>query len=225
MATNYSPKVVTDGMVLYLDAANGRSYPGSGTTWYDLSDTGHSIALTNGPSYLSDVNGSFLFDGVNDYGVIPYSDSLNNTNTTMSVWIKSTFIVGPRARHYIFDGLSHYTMIFVDEPYEINFVVRVSGSYIYAIYSDVSVSSDSWINIVGTYDGEYVNLYVNGVLEASTYRAGVINSASGVGRVMDYIGGTYNTEGLASSFMMYNRGLTAGEVKQNFDAARSRFGL
>ena len=53
MATRYSPKIVTDGLVLYLDAANSRSYPGTGTAWFDLTGRGNNAVLTNGPVFSS----------------------------------------------------------------------------------------------------------------------------------------------------------------------------
>jgi hypothetical protein len=55
MAYNFSPKIITDGLVLYLDAANTRSYPGSGTVWTDLSRVGNNGTLTNGPTFNSEV--------------------------------------------------------------------------------------------------------------------------------------------------------------------------
>jgi hypothetical protein len=61
------PNIVTDGLVLYLDAANQKSYPGTGTTWNDLSGNGNNGTLVNGPTFNSDNNGSIVFDGVDDY--------------------------------------------------------------------------------------------------------------------------------------------------------------
>jgi len=66
MATNYNPSIVTDGLVLCFDAANPKSYPGSGTTWYDLSGNDNHGTLLNEPSFSSDKGGCFVFDGTND---------------------------------------------------------------------------------------------------------------------------------------------------------------
>jgi hypothetical protein len=66
MAISYNTSVVRDGLVLYLDAANPKSYPGTGTTWFDLSGNGNNVTLFNGVAYDSTTK-SFLFDGVNDY--------------------------------------------------------------------------------------------------------------------------------------------------------------
>jgi hypothetical protein len=67
MGIAYNPRTITDGLVLCLDAANSKSYPGSGTTWTDLSGLGNTGTLTNGPTYSSANGGSLVFDGVNDY--------------------------------------------------------------------------------------------------------------------------------------------------------------
>ena len=76
-----------DGLVLCLDAANTRSYPGSGTTWADLSGNGNSGTLTNGPTYSS-ANGGFLsFDGTNDYVDLGQSNKFASTNLTLDVWL------------------------------------------------------------------------------------------------------------------------------------------
>jgi hypothetical protein len=67
MAFYYSPKIVTDGLVLYLDAGNQLSYPGSGTTWTDLSRSQTNGTLVNGPTFNTGSLGSIVFDGVDDF--------------------------------------------------------------------------------------------------------------------------------------------------------------
>ena len=220
------PAIVTDGLVLNLDAGFTPSYPTTATTWYDVSSYGNNCVLVNGPTFSSDGGGSILFDGTDDYVTIPYDSSMNTNYITLSVWIKSTFKIGPSTRHYVFDGLSHYSMIFIDEPNAINFVIAMSsGPYIYAIYNNPITSENSWINIVGTYDGIQLSLYVNGNLVATNEYTGTLRNSSSDGRIMDFIGNGYETEGNATNFMMYNRALTATEVLQNYNATKGRFGL
>ena len=67
MATYYNPKIVTNNLFLYLDAANAKSYPGSGTAWKDLSGQNNDTTLVNGPTYNSNNSGCFVFDGTDDY--------------------------------------------------------------------------------------------------------------------------------------------------------------
>ena len=67
MSTRYNPSIVRDNIVQYLDAANTKSYPGSGTSWTDISGKSNNGTLTNGPTFDSGNKGSFGFDGSNDY--------------------------------------------------------------------------------------------------------------------------------------------------------------
>ena len=86
MALSHSPKIVTDGLVLCLDAGDGKSYGGSGTTWTDRSVNSNNGTLTNGPTFDSSNGGSIVFDGSNDY------TSFSATKTaecTFAVWAKS----------------------------------------------------------------------------------------------------------------------------------------
>ena len=91
MSTKYSPQIVTSGLVLALDAANKVSYPGTGTTWYDLSGNGNTGTITNGPTF-SNVNlGTIVFDGTNDYVSIPSTSNFNNgNNITVEAWVLCT---------------------------------------------------------------------------------------------------------------------------------------
>ncbi len=82
MSLHHSPRIVTDGLVLYLDAANPKSYPGTGTSWYDLSGNGNNGTLVNGIGYDSNNRGSMVFDGVDDFISINYTNSIE----TMSIW-------------------------------------------------------------------------------------------------------------------------------------------
>jgi len=86
MAVGYNPRIVTDGLVLALDAGNTKSYPGSGTTWTDLSGNGNTGTLTNGPTFDSANGGSIVFDGTNDY--VQVTGSITVTSATFITWIK-----------------------------------------------------------------------------------------------------------------------------------------
>ena len=70
MALHHSPRIVTSGLVLALDAADRNSYPGSGTTWTDLSGNANNGTLTNGPTFNSANGGSIVFDGTNDFEAV-----------------------------------------------------------------------------------------------------------------------------------------------------------
>ena len=86
MALSHSPSIITDSLILCLDAANTKSYPGSGATWTDLSGNGNNVTLTNGPTYSSVDGGSIVFDGTNDYADF-FAPNLGTT-TTVEMWVK-----------------------------------------------------------------------------------------------------------------------------------------
>jgi hypothetical protein len=89
MATKYSPKVVNDGLVLYLDAANTKSYPGSGATWYDLSGNDNNGELIANPEYNTANNGNIILNGSTQYVTCGNSSSLNLTSSgSLSIWCK-----------------------------------------------------------------------------------------------------------------------------------------
>ena len=218
---NY-PNIVTDGLVLNLDAGLVSSYPKNGTKWVDLSGNNNHVQIFNGPTFTELNGGSLLFDGTDDFADLPYDSSMDNGKLTLSVWIKSDFTVGPRSRHYIFDGVGHRSAIFVDEPNTLSFFVRTSSGFKQINYVNSIISSNTWLNIVGTYNGQSVDLYVNGSLVSSESYSGDVLSSTTPGRLMDYVSGTYETEGYVSSFMMYDRGLTSEEVQQNYYAGLQR---
>ena len=86
MGLAHSPRIVTDGLVLCLDAASKRSYPGTGTVWADLKG-GNNGTLTNGPTFDAGNGGSLTFDGTNDYVEIANSSQFHNQRMTASIWI------------------------------------------------------------------------------------------------------------------------------------------
>ena len=87
MGLSYNPSSVSDGIVLYLDAANPRSYAGTGTTWYDISGNSNNATFVDSPTYLSVPQPYFNFDGSNDYMRIVRSPSMSPTSgLTQEVW-------------------------------------------------------------------------------------------------------------------------------------------
>ena len=67
MSFHYFPKIVTDGLIFYVDASNPKSYDTTGTTWNDISRNNNNGVLTNGPTYNSSNLGNIVFDGTNDF--------------------------------------------------------------------------------------------------------------------------------------------------------------
>ena len=105
MGLSHSPSIVTSNLVLCFDPANPKSYSGSGNTIYDLTGRILPGALTNGPTYNSNLGGFLSFDGTNDYLAVPDSNLLDlGANFTISAWIKLNDL--SNAYHSIFNSLN-----------------------------------------------------------------------------------------------------------------------
>ena len=108
MGTGYNPRIITDGLVLCLDAANTRSYPGTGATWTDLKGSNNGT-LTNGPTFSNDNGGGIVFDGTDDD--VDFSTSFldvsANQGVTISAWIKTTDSSG-NIFYYLTGGVSEF---------------------------------------------------------------------------------------------------------------------
>jgi hypothetical protein len=88
MSLGHGASVVRDGLVLHLDAANIKSYPGTGTTWYDLSGNGNNAALLNGVIYSASFNGNMVYDNIDDIVKItsPTNIPTGSSERSVSIW-------------------------------------------------------------------------------------------------------------------------------------------
>jgi hypothetical protein len=237
MAFNYSPKIVTDGLVLYLDAANPKSYVSGSTAWNDISRGGNNGTLVNGPTFNSANGGSIMFDGVNDYTSIPYTPILAPTSSlTISTWASASWnsLVGQKS--IVSKTQTGGYQLSVNEgtyyPSGLGTIFYLGGAYRSASLS-TSLVSNGWHHIVSTFDGQYVRLYLDGV-ERANYNYGsivpitynnnnhlVIAAEPGFGTGVD---GQYFPGKIAQT-QIYNRALSSQEVLQNYNATKTRFGL
>ena len=129
MSTRYNPSIVRDNLVLYLDAANTKSYPGSGTTWTDISRKGTDGTLTNGATFNSGNMGHIAFDGTNDYVDITSLPVISNTSAmTMEAWVNVDNLDNDPVRLFrsVYDSLYDFL-----EPGSIPHVVIILGEYQY----------------------------------------------------------------------------------------------
>ena len=234
MGLSHSPKIVTNGLVLALDAANNKSYPGSGTSWNDLSNTGKNLTLTNGPTFSAANLGSIVFDGTNDYAAVNPVSAFNIY--CISMWFKPTTIINSTS---VSTSLIHFKSSIGKYIGFGPVTTRVSNEYITivqepgdkrtAVNDGGSLSAGIWYNIVFNYESSQYNIYINNTLKSTT----VGSSTGNVPLITDpnfiYLNSYEGTsEYLGSSLsmcMIYNRSLTANEIQQNFNASRARFGV
>jgi hypothetical protein len=225
-----TPPVVTDGLVLYLDAANRLSYVSGSTAWNDMSGRGNNGTLINGPTYSSANGGSIVFDGVNDY--IGTLTSLTLTNQlTVSCWVSFISIPsGVSFRGIIGDwntGNSTRSWLITKNNSDNKFVFFVNGSGLsggnVGVLSNTLISLNQIYNVVGVYNGSTISIYIDGELQntndfsSNLFQGTLFN----LGR---FAATNYANINLYSS-LVYNRALSSTEVLQNYNSTKSRFNL
>ena len=227
------PNVVIDSLVLYLDAGNTESYPGSGTTWTDLSGNGNNGTLVNGVGYNSGNGGSLVFDGVNDIVRIPHNSTQNPQNITISSWINLSDFLNSFGRNPNIlgkGGNDGYRFRvnggFNSSPGQVVWFDRGSENII-GTDSDLVLPGDwHFITVTGSSSG--LKIYVDDTLRSSnsvpfggnTTTADLAIGAAGANNDFNE---SFN--GNIAQVSIYNRALTASEIQQNFNATKSRFGL
>jgi hypothetical protein len=231
MAFSFSPKIVTNGLVLYLDAGNSKSYPGTGLTWSDLSRSGNNGTLTPGASGLtfnSSNGGSLVFDGVDDFISIP--DINITTQISVEAWVYANSVGAYNSM------VAQYS---ANNPSTSSWILETFGSSAYFFIANGSnlasgnVVFDTlrWTHYVGTYDGVTVRIFKNGTVSPTTGTSAAINNSSlniNIGALYSsggVQGGDGRWNGRIAATKIYNRALSASEVLQNYNATKSRFGL
>ena len=216
MSFNFSPRIIRDGLVLYLDAANSSSYISGSTAWNDISRNNNDGTLINGPTFNSNNSGSIVFDGVNDYVI---HNTLNlGTVCSWGLWVRynslsgTQVLLGANAPNYyslLYNGLTFY--------------VNYNGPFGSLAYP-TGLSVNTWYNIFLTRNGSTITVYLNG---------NSIGTMSGVSptlaNIFSIIGAERTTNYFSnvniSNVLLYNRTLSDREVQQNYNVTKSRFGL
>jgi hypothetical protein len=230
MATryNYTGGIVTNGLVLNLDAAKIDSYPGTGTTWYDLSGNNNNGTLTNGPTFSGiGKQASIIFDGVDDY-VSCGNVLFNNVSAvTISIWVNIQTFIGNKS--IISKGAqaegSNTTFaawIIVSTTRIRNRFYNSTGTESFVTTPNLSVNT--WYNIIWTYNGSTIAVYTNGIAGETVSLSGPLKTNTNPIRIGQDIYGN-NTAMTCASAQIYNRALTQAEILQNFNALRGRYGI
>lgn len=218
MAFNYSPKIVTDGLVLYLDAANTKSYVSGSLTWNDISRTNNNGTLTNGPTYTSTFGGSIVFDGTNDSVVSTNTVNITGSSTrTMNIWFRSTGTISTRQALAYFGSETTNGRSYIEiESSQFKFNTG-------AVSFGGAVVANAWYNGVITFDGSILLVYLNGV----QVNIGTPTLNTGLGTLIlgRFITNIFPLTGNIAQFSLYNRALSAQEILRNYEATKTRFGL
>ena len=241
MGLSHSPSIVSSNLVLCLDAANNKSYSGSGNTWYDISGRSNNATLINGPVYSSTLGGYFSCDGTNDYIEVADNSSLDfgANNFTVEYWFRKNNITTgydniwgvnkwntggtPGTNEWGLDignGLS-------GNGESIVFGVE-SSSTTYAMIVNNYPQTYLWNQLVGIRSGSELLLYLNGAMIGSSSPSSFTSSTSvnNVGRTLRIANSNLNnlyTQTDSSIVRIYRQALSADEVKQNYDATKKRY--
>jgi hypothetical protein len=221
---DYGPRIVTDGLVLYLDAANNKSYPGSGTSCKDLSGNGYTGTLNLGVSFSTDNRGEFIFDGTDDYiSVLSMYNFATTNQLTVIVWAKSTpstwndygFLASKRTQFVM-----HPTISSKEVAYYVS-TTQVGWQAISVTPSDIQVYNQ----YVMTYNAGALVGYLNGTYVTGTTVGATLGSDTGELNIGKDDGINRYLNGRIALAQFYNRAISPAEVLQNYNATKTRFGL
>ena len=218
-----APSVVITVLQLYLDAGNASSYPGSGTTWTDLSGNIRTGTLTNGPTYSGTNGGSIVFDGSNDY--VQCLGSLTVTAATFVTWIKRN---GSQGQYdgILFSRGTNTTGMNFQTSNQLGYHWNDAGNT-YNWQSGLTIPDATWCMIAVSVTSTAATAYLCQT-GGTTTATNTVNHASSllndIKIAQDDAGSRFFNGNIAIA-QLYNIALSAGEVSQNFEADRARFGV
>jgi hypothetical protein len=206
------PPIVTNGLIVNLDAGFVPSYPKTNATWYDVSSGGNNGALINSPTFDTSVGGNIVFDGIDDYTTITLSP---NSAGSICFW-------------YYYNVNTTQKLIMGNSGSMIYCGGGAGSGHWYNMVNDYSfgfnwTNTSQWLYMCATYQSTTNNsFYINGNLAYSSnsysLTKGLTYNVAG--------GGSYSAQNCKfATISTYNRALSAQEVLQNYNATKSRFGL
>ena len=232
MSVKGGPNTVTSGLVLELDAGNIKSYPTTGTTWFDKSGNANNGTLVNGPTFNTGSLGSIVFDGTNDFvNITRPSQIITSGSISVSMWVRWTTtgttigtIQALIDNNHSGSPIQGFTI--QDRP-------DLSKKIQWGVYpntngatSSFQVGDGTWRYIVGTYESGSTKLYINGSLDGfSTSEPNMATVQPNITLGKWQFGDSRYLNGNIALTQIYNRALSADEVLQNYNATKTRFGL
>ena len=228
--------IIKNGLIFYADAKDTTSYPGSGTTWYDLSGNNNNMTLVNGVVFQSNNQSNFIFDGVSAYATCTNSTSSLSTVTNQ---VTLAILWKPTGNFNIWSGLVGRsvagasgigTWVLQNSNY-------YSGKIMFAYNTRINPSWDTntvtastihiagtWYYTVVTYDGTYVKFYSNSLLTDSVNIGNIIFENSGsLDIAHDPPGGDEFLRGSIANIQVYNKALTQQEIYQNYNILKMNY--
>jgi len=210
-----TPTIVTNGLVLNLDAANTKSYVSGSTNWFSLGNPSLSGSLINGPAFNNTNGGYIVFDGVNDYVPIASLPALG-TNHSLSFWMRIISITAAETQIFMPAG----------DVASISITNSRIGSWNGTTYrqSSTTMPTGVWFNFVMTCNGSTTIFYLNGNVDLISATTGNFQAGTGyLCSVGPAIARYLNAN--IGNVAFYDRALSQQEITQNYNALKSRYGL
>jgi len=238
LGVSYNPKIITDGLVFCVDAANGRSYPKTGTTLSDLVASYNGTFVNMDASNFDEANGgSLVFDGTNEYITTSGMENFSYPNgITISIWHFNEGTINYRGvinngtsspydrlggfdlrygRENYFGGTNNGTFLFL----------RITNANSQGSYLPVYSNLNEWHNYTFTYDNTTIIAYKDGVFFDSVNHAwgGQLKTTTSSPLIGHSLGTGEYLDGKLSSILIYDRPLIESEILQNYNATKGRY--
>ena len=216
--------IITNGLVGCWDAASKRSYPGSGSTWKDISGEGNDATVNSAPVFVNQNGGYLNFDGTDDYFTYDLYSGFDNAwiqsiDISIEVWVRIKSNSNCCGGYWAF-GTAQFEMALSSNSPKTSAVYTVTGGW---GEESGTTNLDYWYCYTVTHAaGTTFKLYVDGALDSSHTLAGNTQFTSGTGSFGTNNNGSY-LEGDIAVVRMYDRVLTASEIRENYVAQRGRF--
>lgn len=227
MSAHANPDIVTDGLVLCLDAADSKSYPGSGTTWTNRVEQGNNGTLVNGPTFDSSNGGSLSFDGANQYFSLGSNVAVSPVGFTVMMAIDVNDSQSSSSWNYWFMQVAND-----GHKYEFGKYGAGGNSFLFkdnfnTSQSSKSVSLSPGFSILhfGTTSSSYSFSSINGEAKALSNGSSGWTGGNDINFDEFFRAGSSYFGAKIANILIYNKELSQKEILQNFKATKSKFNL
>ena len=227
MSIDYSPKIVSDGLVCYFNFANTKSYSGTGTSASDLSGYNNAAALQNSPTFDSSNYGNLSLNGTNNrIAITPASNLIRNYNSTTMFTVKLPLWSGSQRCILSYRGSGGGGLYLAKQS---NGIFAYYNGLNNPAYTVGNLSDNSLIiaHVTCNNTNNTLGIYINGILTGSVSRTGWVSTYASSAFYLGYDNGGTNEYMLGNfyQFAHYNKVLSSSEILNNYNALKNRFGL
>jgi len=231
-ALDVNTRIVTTDLRLYFNPSDPRSYPGSGTTLFDLSGNGYNGTLNNGAGFSNSNGGCIVTDGIND-SVTTAAASLGSASSNFSYggWYRCTDFnnakyILVRGRDNFGGGWSLFAYVGTDRLPQASFVYTSPSTVAVGCQGPIPIRLNTWFHIMGVWvNGVGITLYINGQFQNSVSTTGTTLRSSTSGWNLGTVSNSTFSSGQSGIMYVYTRALTPAEINQNFQAHRKKYGV